>query len=165
MATEKLWVYQDRWVNSNTKFAVTKEIPYGACVELNNGSETFKVLVLEDEDDDIIGLVKGIIHRPRPYNIGDLVQFKRANIIAMNTNDTSMKQKQEYRQRLVIKYIQDYSCKLRDMGYTDEQIHEILTMQYYVYKNLKTVTLHEYTTVIKPHHLQDRMLRSATPAV
>jgi hypothetical protein len=150
MATEKLWVYQDRWVNSNTKFATISEIPYGACVKLNNGSEIFKVLVLEVQDDDIIGLVKDIIRQPRPYNIGDLVQFKRANIIAININDSSMKQKQEYRHRLVIKSIQDYTCKLRNMGCTDEQIHHMLTMQYYVYKNIKTFTIHEYATIVKP---------------
>lgn len=78
-------IYEDDWtVNANPIEAATIEI--GDSVKISNGRERFFALVrVCEEDGSIVGVVSNRLLIDSPYNLGDLVSFRKNNVLFRRT--------------------------------------------------------------------------------
>lgn len=97
-------LYTDNWIKSDLGLGDPKPMPraLGTCVLLSNYREEFyvRILTVQPNETDIIGIVKSSLDYPNEYNIGDLVKFKWENVLRIHPN-SNVQEKRQYAARVL----------------------------------------------------------------
>lgn len=111
-------MYTDHWVRSDpvfTKVTRSMKCAVGTCVLLSNHRKEFyvRILAVQPNGSDIIGIVKNSLNYPSQYNIGDLVKFRWEHVLRIHPN-SNLQEKRQYAAKVLRTHGLTTQAEIRD---------------------------------------------------